>query len=40
MKTSIDRANPEAVRETVRDAYGEIAAKGGSCCGSGGCGDD
>jgi arsenite methyltransferase len=34
MKTSIDETAAEAVRETVRDAYGEIAAKGGSCCGS------
>ena len=34
MKTSIDKTNPEAVRETVRGAYGEIAAKGGSCCGA------
>jgi SAM-dependent methyltransferase len=33
MKTLPDKSNPEAVRELVRDAYGSIAAKGGSCCG-------
>jgi SAM-dependent methyltransferase/predicted nucleic acid-binding Zn ribbon protein len=34
MKTSIDKTDSEAVRETVRGAYGEIAQSGGSCCGA------
>jgi SAM-dependent methyltransferase len=25
--------HPDAVRETVRDAYGQIASRGGGCCG-------
>ncbi len=33
MNTLPDKSNPEAVREVVRGAYGNIAAKGGSCCG-------
>lgn len=33
MNTLRDKSDPEAVREVVRDAYGNIASKGGSCCG-------
>lgn len=32
MNTSIDKTNGDAVHETVRNAYGDIAVNGGSCC--------